>query len=50
MSWDASAFFMRMAKYSPAGPPPMETIRIALDSSVAPKSRGPTYCSRVWHG
>src|SRR5690606_29586834 len=30
MSWVGSCFFIRIAKYRPAGPPPMQTIFMAL--------------------
>jgi hypothetical protein len=31
MSWEGSAFFIKMSKYKPAGPPPMLTILIEGD-------------------
>jgi hypothetical protein len=41
MSCDGSAFFIRMARYKPAGPPPMLTIFMAR-SPALPMSRGDT--------
>src|SRR6476659_6598097 len=39
-SWRASAFFIRMARYRPAGPPPTLTIRIKTSAAQASMAAG----------